>query len=84
MDKTQILQENLQMRKEEIMQYQINIDNYTLAIQKIDQEHAGDTAMDLSMRGFKENLESLLQSSLVEQRKAQIIHDVIESQLASS
>lgn len=79
--KLEILQEALTHRTDEILQYQINIDNYTLAIAKIQEEHSGDTPMDAAMQNFLEHLQTLLQSTLVEQRKSQIILDVVQSQV---
>lgn len=79
MDKSTILTEALSARKDEILGYQINIDNYRLAIKKIDRDYATDDAM----LEFRRQLTGLLESSLIEQRKAQIIHDVIEMQLRS-
>lgn len=81
MTKSEILTEALSARKDEILGYQINIDNYRLAMEKIDREHGGTTELDAAMREFRQQLDGLLQSSLIEQRKAQIIHDVIEMQL---
>lgn len=81
MDKHEILRQALKDRKDEILGYQINIDNYILAIAKIGKEHTGMTDMDTAMQEFSQRLGELLQSSLIEQRKAQIIHDVIEMQL---
>ncbi len=81
MNKQQILSEALAARDDEIMGYQINIDNYRLAMSKIEQEHGGDSDMDKAMQKFRDQLNDLLQSSLIEQRKAQIIRDVIAAQL---
>ncbi len=81
MNKQQILSEALAARDDEITGYQINIDNYRLAIEKIAKEHTGRSAMDEAMQAFSNNLRELLQSSLIEQRKAQIIRDVIAAQL---
>lgn len=81
MTKSEILTEALKARKEEVLGYQINIDNYRLAMEKIDREHGGASPLDAAMREFRQQLDGLLQSSLIEQRKAQIIHDVIEQQL---
>lgn len=81
MTKYEILTEALSARKDEILGYQINIDNYRLAIEKIDREHGGTSPLDIAMKEFRQQLDGLLQSSLIEQRKAKIIHDVIEQQL---
>lgn len=71
--RTEILTSALDARIREVTEYQVNIDNFRLAIVKI-----GD---DAELQPFKENLQNLLASSLLEQRKAQIMLDVIRSQL---
>lgn len=81
MTRDKILQTALAARDEEIENYQINIDNYTLAIGVINAEHTGTSEMDVAMRQFAVQLDELLTSSLIEQRKAQIIRDVIAAQL---
>ena len=77
MDKQEILTQALAARQQEIMHYQINIDNYTLAIEHI--TASGDADLD----SFKQHLTSLLATEKLEQKKARVIHDVIQQQLAS-
>ncbi len=84
MNKLEIFQTSLATRKDEIMHYQINIDNYRLAIEKIAKEHTGNSDLDLAMQDFSNQLQALLKESIIEQRKAQIIHDVIEKQIEVS
>jgi hypothetical protein len=84
MDTTEILTANLAARVDEIISYQINIDNFRLAIAKIAKEHTGDSALDLAMQEFAAQLEENMQQNIIEQRKAMIIHDVIADQLAES
>jgi transcriptional regulator CtsR len=69
----EILTSALDARIKEVTEYQVNIDNFRLAIERI-----GD---DAELQQFKEQLQGLLSSSLLEQRKAQIMLDVIKSQL---
>jgi hypothetical protein len=69
----EILTSALDARIKEVTEYQVNIDNFRLAIDRI-----GD---DAEMQEFKQQLEGLLASSLYEQRKAQLILDVIRSQV---
>lgn len=69
----EILTAALDARVMEVTEYQVNIDNYRLAIERI-----GD---DEELRPFKEQIQALLQSSILEQRKAQIMLDVIKCQL---
>jgi len=71
----EILTGALEAREKELIEYQVNIDNYRLAIAKI----ADD---DEQLQAFKEQLQGLLTSSLLEQRKSTIIRDVIAEQLA--
>lgn len=75
MNKKQILESALAGRDQELLGYQINIDNYTLAIQHI--EASGDRELD----DFKDKLSSLLKTELLEQKKAKVIRDVIAKQL---
>lgn len=73
----QILTEALAMRDAEVLGYQINIDNYTRAIAKIDEfpEITDD------LKAFREQLVGLLSSEQREQTKAQIMRDVIADQI---
>lgn len=78
MDRLEILKRALSDREEEVLNYQINIDNYSLAIAKIAEQHADKPGMS----EFSANLSNLLESSKTEQLKAIIIKDVIADQLA--
>jgi hypothetical protein len=80
MNKRDILESALEARHSEIFEYQINIDNYSRAIAKIDAEYQGQE----DLLAFRENLEGLLASSKLEQTKAIIIRDVILDQLNES
>jgi hypothetical protein len=71
--RTEILTAALDGRIKEVTEYQVNIDNFTLAIARI-----GD---DPELQPFKEQLSGLLASSILEQRKAQVMLEVIKSQL---
>lgn len=74
--KKQILEAALEQRQQEVLGYQINIDNYTLAVAHI--EASGDP----DLLDFMEQLKNLLKSELLEQKKAKVILAVIEQQLA--
>lgn len=71
--KKEILTSALEGRKKEVTEYQVNIDNFRLAIEKI-----GD---DVELAPFKAQLQDLLKSSIYEQSKAKIMLEVIQSQL---
>ena len=73
MTKTEILTEALKAREEEVLHYQINIDNYERAIIRAKQ--------DPDLADFVIRLEELLSSSRLEQKKAIIMRDVIRDQL---
>lgn len=77
MNKLETLQAALVARDEEIIGYQINIDNYTRAIEKINTEHSDKPAIV----EFRDRLVELLEQHYTEQLKAQIIRDVIADQL---
>lgn len=78
MNKLETLQSALEARNDEILGYQINIDNYERAIDKINSEHADNPAMT----EFRDRLSDMLISNKTEQLKAIIIRDVIADQLA--
>ena len=73
MTKEEILRQALIAREEEVLHYQINIDNYLLAIVKADE--------DPDLTDFAQRLRELLSSSIIEQKKAQIMLEVIRDQL---
>ena len=75
--KIETLQSALEGRNSEIEEYQINIENYTRAIKKINAEH-GDNQPILE---FRDNLSNLLESHKIEQLKSIIIRDVIAEQI---
>jgi hypothetical protein len=77
MNKQNILKDALDSRNQEIMEYQINIDNYVRAIKKITVEYADNTAMIK----FQDHLTDMLAAHKTEQLKAIIIRDVILDQL---
>ena len=65
-------------REQEIMHYQINIDNYTLALEEIARASSEDV-MDLV--DFANQLRTLLASEKLEQKKSKIMLNVIKRQL---
>lgn len=71
--RTQLLKSSLEARINEVTEYQVNIDNYRLAIKLI--------ADDAELQPFKNQIQQLLESSILEQRKAQIMLDVVKAQL---
>lgn len=73
--KHELLTTSCESRIKEITEYQVNIDNFTIAIERI-----GD---DPELQDFKVQLEELLASSKREQTKAKIILDSIQTQLES-
>lgn len=70
-------------RDEEIANYQININNYEIALAQIAQEHSGGAEIDQSMQEFATHLQELLRQTRVEQRKSQIIRAATLTQLQS-
>lgn len=71
----EILQAALQQREKEVTEYQVNIDNFRRAIEKI--------GVDEELQGFRDQLIARLASERIEQRKAQIMLEVIKEQLCS-
>jgi hypothetical protein len=74
----EILAVNLEAREQEVMHYQINIDNYTLALANINVMGA-DERSELS--GFVDQLTGLLASERLEQKKAKVMLAVLKQQL---
>lgn len=64
-------------RKRAVLEYQINIDNYRLAILDIENHHLHDE----DMVAFKAHIEKLLADNIREQKKEKIMLGVILSQL---
>lgn len=77
MNKLETLQSALLARNDEIDGYQINIDNYTRAINKINDEYVDNP----DIVEFRDRLVDMLESHKTEQLKAIIIRDVIADQL---
>ena len=71
--KLEILKNSAQARENDIALYQINIDNYRVALADIEANYANDA----DMAAFAGQLKDLLRTSLVEQRKEQIMLDAI-------
>ena len=71
--KEQLLTEALKARINEVVEYEVNNYNFKLAIEII-----GD---DPELQEFKDHLKGLLKGSLIEQRKAQIMLEVVQSQM---
>lgn len=78
MTREEILVSALTAREQEIMHYQINIDNYTIALEEI-AKLSSDERAELS--GFADQLRNLLTSEKLEQKKAKIMYAVVKQQL---
>lgn len=74
----EILAASLDARIQEVMHYQINIDNYAIALEKIGNLSA-DERVDLEP--FVKQLRDLLTTERLEQKKAKIMLAVIKQQL---
>ena len=76
-ERIEILRSSAQGRREGVMNYQINIDNFALAIKKIESCH-----MDKPhMVAFADQLRAMMRSNIEEQDKERVILEVIEMQL---
>ena len=78
MNKLTILAPALEGRNQELLGYQVNIDNYRLAIAKINAEHADNT----DLLAFRDDLQARLDEECRQQLRARIIRDVIAEQVA--
>lgn len=78
MTREQILKEALIARDQEILGYQINIDNYQLAIQEITDNYPEN----LDLKDFLNELQQRLTEELRQQLRCKIIRDVIAAQVS--
>jgi hypothetical protein len=74
----EILAMSLDARIQEVMHYQINIDNYAIALEEISQLNPDDRN---ELSEFAEQLRNLLKSEKHEQKKAKLMLAVIQRQL---
>jgi L-rhamnose mutarotase len=74
----EIISGALDARIQEVMHYQINIDNYALALQEINSLPV-DEQVELSE--FSDKLKTLLASEKIEQKKAKIMLSVMKKQV---
>ena len=77
MDKETILNDALAQRRQSVLEYQVNIDNFKAAIEEVRAQHSEDT----TLQPFLMQLTELLASSILEQKKEKIMLKVIEDQL---
>ena len=75
----EILELSLEARIQEVMGYQINIDNYTIALSEISKKSQADQA---ELSEFADQLRNLLSSEKLEQKKAEIMLAVIQQQVS--
>jgi len=76
----EILELSLEARTQEVMGYQINIDNYTIALSEISKKSLADQA---ELSEFADQLRNLLSSEKLEQKKAEIMLAVIHQQVSN-
>lgn len=74
----EILQMSLDARVQEVMHYQINIDNYTIALNEIGKLSQEEQA---ELSEFSSQLRGLLSSEKLEQKKAKIMLEVVRKQV---
>lgn len=72
------LQQALEARIDEVAHYQLNIDNYETALKLLDERNDPDLA------DFKVQLSELLRTSIIEQKKAQVMLDAIKYHLGEN
>ena len=74
----EILSLSLEARIQEVMLYQINIDDYSIALQKISEMEPSE---QLELTEFSKQLQGLLASEQLEQKKAKLMLSVIQQQV---
>lgn len=75
-----ILRSALEQREQEVMHYQINIDNFSLALAEIESLPVEDRA---ELASFASQLRDRLASETLEQKKAKLMLAVLAKQVAS-
>ena len=75
--------ENLLHRQNEVQEYQLDIDNYEIAIKRLPKDYPKGHVLHNKMKDFKKSLEDLLLSCMVEQAKAITMLKVVEHRLKS-
>jgi hypothetical protein len=78
MTRDEILATSLTAREQEVMHYQINIDNYTIALDEISKMPPDERA---EVATFANQLSDLLASEKLEQKKAKIMLAVVQRQI---
>lgn len=78
MNKQEKLKQALDAREDEVQTYQINIDNYALAIEHIDTLSDMDRA---DLAEFRQRLIQLLKSEILEQKKSKVMLTVLRQQV---
>ena len=76
-EKIKILQAEKISRIKNVFMYQINLDNYLLSIKEIEKNYSDN----IKMLEFRQNLQNLVESTILEQTKEKIVLQVIETQL---
>ena len=74
----EVLAMALKVREHEVMMYQINIDNYQLALEEISSLSIEEQS---ELSEFAQQLRTLLMSEIAEQKKAKIMLKVIQRQV---
>ena len=74
----EVLAMALKAREHEVMMYQINIDNYQLALEEISSLSIEEQS---ELSEFAQQLRTLLMSEIAEQKKAKIMLKVIQRQV---
>ena len=74
----EILKLSLDARIQEVMHYQINIDNYRIALEEISKMSDDERVM---LADFSDQLRTLMASEKLEQKKAQVMLTVLQKQV---
>ncbi len=81
MTRAEMLKASIARREKDILEYQVNIDVHRKAIARIQAEHRGNSPMDVALREYANQLEALVQSALIEQRKTIVLRDAAAEDL---
>ena len=75
------LKTNLVQRQEEMAMYDLNITNFTMALELIVKTKWDDPQLASAMKEYWAHLKELRQQNIIEREKTRIIHDVILAQI---
>jgi hypothetical protein len=82
LDRLEVIKTNIAARQDEVLMYDINIENYERMLARIDSEFGDDDDVGKAIKGeHKARLTELLRTERIERAKAQLALDVLLDQV---